>query len=108
MPRKTNEEKLAALLEQQRQLEARISAQQKIVKEKERKQEDRRKIIAGAIILKFLREKGQGYERDTIVNVIRNGLSDQDRKLFTDDMPELDKLENNSAIYHEITDGRAI
>ena len=49
--RKPPEEKLADLEKQEAQLKARISRERARLKERERKQETRRKIIAGALAL---------------------------------------------------------
>ena len=54
MPRKTPEEQLAALELKERQVKARIQKKRAEVRNRTRKQDTRRKIIAGAIALEHM------------------------------------------------------
>jgi hypothetical protein len=81
MPRKSPEDKLAELEQEKRQIEARIQQQKARLRVQERKDDTRRKIIAGALALEHARVNPTFGEQ--LKKLIREHVTDQkSRSLF--------------------------
>ena len=84
MARLTDEERLQKLEEQKQKLSAKISKQKATLTAKKRKDDTRRKIIAGALALEHM-EKDHGF-RETMTRLLRDHVKESDKALFN---PEL-------------------
>lgn len=79
--RKTPEQKLAELEQAKRQLEARIKSESAKVKAQERKDDTRRKILAGAVALEHAQHDSQ-FKAVLDRQIAHNVPRDSDRALF--------------------------
>ena len=84
MARLTDEERLQKLEEQKQKLSAKISKQKATLTAKKRKDDTRRKIIAGALALEHM-EKDNGF-RETMMRLLRDHVKDKDKPLFDADL----------------------
>lgn len=80
MARKTDEERLQALEEQKQKISAKISKQKASLTAKKRKEDTRRKIIAGAIALEHM-EHDSAF-RQTMMRLLREHTKESDKTLF--------------------------
>ena len=79
--RRTPEEQLADLEQKQGQIQARIQKKRAEVSKKKRKQDTRRKIIAGALALENMEQDGQFAA--TMTRLLKDHVTrPEDRKLF--------------------------
>ncbi|BAI72025.1 hypothetical protein AZL_013870 [Azospirillum sp. B510] len=78
--------KLTELAQQRARLEARAAELRTREKTLARQSDGRRKVIVGAIVLKAISSDGRA--REWLVTQLRRGLSERDRPLFADLLPD--------------------
>lgn len=79
--RKTPEQKLAELQEKQRQIAERIKTENARIQTQKRKEDTRRKILAGAVALEHA-EHDKDFNAKLQAQIARNITRDDDRALF--------------------------
>lgn len=80
MARKTDEERLQELEKQREQLKAKITKQKAVLSTKKRKEDTRRKIVAGAIALENM-EHDSAF-RQTMLRLLAEHVAERDKPLF--------------------------
>ncbi len=81
---KTREQRIAELEQKKAQLDARIQREKARIRQNERKEDTRRKIVAGAIVLEHAQKDARF--REVLNNLLDNfATRPEDRKLF--DLP---------------------
>ena len=78
--RKKPEQRLEDLQQQQARLKARIAKTKAVISQQKRKDDTRRKIITGAIVLAHM-EHDAAFKH-TVEELLRRYLKDSDRELF--------------------------
>ena len=80
--RKTPEQKLAELQEKQRQIAERIKTENARIQSQKRKEDTRRKILAGSVALNHAEHDPKGFGADLKAQIAKNVTRDDDRALF--------------------------
>ena len=83
-PRKTPQQKIAELEAKQAQLAARIKNENAKLRKQTRREDTRRKIIAGALALEHMEQGNDVLFSETMEKLIRNHVKDSDKYLFED------------------------
>lgn len=86
MPRSSDQERLAKLQERRDQLNAQLAAMEARAKQTQKKQDDRRKILLGALVLADLsnRPELKAYLAERLPGFL---VRPEDKKLFVDLLP---------------------
>ncbi len=96
MPRLTDEDRLKQLQQRRDQLNAQLAALEARNRQADKKRDDRRKILLGALVLADLQQRPElrAYLRERLPNFLTRP---EDRKLFTDLFPPEDVPATNAS-----------
>lgn len=80
--RKTSEQKLADLQEKASQIASRIKTENARIQSQKRKEDTRRKILAGSVALNHAEHDPNGFGAELKAQIAKNVTRDDDRALF--------------------------